>query len=232
MVHGRDLARSDLRDIAQRCARQTDLYYRRQPHDPRYCYELWRRAIALGDPAAWERLYAQYHPLVSGWVRRHPSYASSGDDVHHLANCAFEKMWFALDREKFARFANIQSLLRYLQMCVHSAILDAVRRADDPADLTRATVHNASHTPPAVEKMVLDRLTRQDFWQAILDRLKDDRERLVIHASYALGLKPREIASEFPDTVSDVREVYRIKENVLSRLRRDPELGEFLHTNA
>jgi hypothetical protein len=53
-----------------------------------------------------------------------------------------------------------------------------------------------------------------------------------VYASFALGLKPREIYARSGGLFDDVKEVYRVKENVLARLRRDPELKKILGVDA
>jgi hypothetical protein len=45
-------------------------------------------------------------------------------------------------------------------------------------------------------------------------------------------MKPSEIYREYPQTFRDVKEIYRIKENILARLRRDKELQAFFAENA
>jgi hypothetical protein len=65
----------------------------------------------------------------------------------------------------------------------------------------------------------------QEFWEEVDARLRDEKERRVVYGSFVLALKPRELCAQFPETFCDVNQVYRIKENVLARLRRDTELG-------
>ena len=98
-----DLHLLALASIAHRCARETESFFQRQLHDPTYCYELFRRAIVDRCQPAWDVIYAQYRPLVAGWVERHPASAISGEEVQFFVNRAFEKMWAALDSAKFAR---------------------------------------------------------------------------------------------------------------------------------
>lgn len=229
-----DLRVSALASIAHRCARETELFFQRQPHDPRYCFELFRRAIADRDQGAWALVYAQYQPLVTRWVERHSAFASSGEDVEYFVNRAFEKMWAAINPDKFSRFPDLKSLLRYLQMCVHSAILDQVRQAQhlvilsSVEDLARGSMPQS----PTTDEQALAGVYRQQFWDQISTRLRNEQERKVVYGSFVLGLKPREICVQFQRTFRDVREVYRVKENVLARLRRDTELGEVLGHDA
>ena len=229
-----DLHALALASIAHRCTRETEAFFQRRAHDPAYCYELFRRAIVERCQPAWDVIYAQYRPLVAGWVERHPAFAFGGEETQFFVNRAFEKMWAALDPTKFARFPNLKSLLRYLQMCVHSTIVDQSRKAEQAVASVqvesmsdRSSTNGPRHDDPA-----LDRVYRQEFWQQIEARLNDERERRVVYGSFILGLKPREVHALYQDTFGDVRDVYRVKENVLARLRRDVELADILGTGA
>ena len=226
-----DLHSLALASIAHRCTRETDAFFHRQPHDPAYCYELFRRAIVESCQPAWDVIYAQYQPLVAGWVARHPAFALTGEEAQFFVNRAFEKMWVALDESKFSRFPNLKSLLRYLQMCVHSTIVDQSRKAEQAvADERIESLSDLSATEdgPPHDEPALAGVYRQEIWEQIDVRLNDERERRVVYGSYVLGLKPRELQARYQDTFDDVREVYRIKENVLARLRRDGALAEIL----
>lgn len=216
-----------LEDVAQRCAYETDRFFRRLQHDTRYCFELLRRAIVERCQRAWELAYAQYQPLVTSWVKRHPAFSSCREETSYLVNCAFEKMWSAVTPVKFARFSDLKSVLRYLQMCVHSVILDVVRGAEPSALIDRVETLDAGEAleTTCVEDQALDRVQRQAFWQEIGARLRTEQERQVVYGCFVLGMKPRELCARFPDQFRDVREIYRVKENVLARLQRDAELA-------
>ena len=54
-----DLQDLTLAGVAHRCARETELFFQRQSYDPRYCCELFRRAIVDRDQGTWELVYAQ-----------------------------------------------------------------------------------------------------------------------------------------------------------------------------
>jgi DNA-directed RNA polymerase specialized sigma24 family protein len=143
-------------------------------------------------------------------------------------------MWSAMTPAKFEGFPDLKSVLRYLQMCVHSVIMDHMRRAetahlelDDDDFVERIDVGDTSHA-----EATLDRIDRQGMWTAIEERLKDDRERAVLYGSFVLGLKPRELAKKYDNDFRDVKDVYRVKENLLARLRRDAELRKLLDLDA
>jgi len=50
----------------------------------------------------------------------------------------------------------------------------------------------------------------------------------VLQCCYALEMKPSGVYEEYPTIFSSVQDVYRTKQNVLERLRRDEPLRRFL----
>lgn len=230
MSHADELQRLTLGGLAHRCTRETERFFRDESYDPRYCFELFRRAILDRNERAWELVYRQYCPLVISWVERHSALPASDEETQYFVNRAFEKMWSAVPPEKFDRFPNLKSLLRYLQMCVHSAIVDEVRSPDPPTVDTEdegvpALIESRSDS---IERRALTRAQREDFWQSVNERLKNEKERVVVHGSFVLALKPRELHAEYPSLFDDVTDIYRIKQNVMSRFRRDDELQKLL----
>jgi len=45
---------------------------------------------------------------------------------------------------------------------------------------------------------------------------------------FVLALKPRELCDYYEGLFENVEEVYRIKQNIFARLRRDEEIRKFL----
>lgn len=220
--------RLDLIEVAQRCSDETERFFSQREHDPRFCFELFRRAIRERVQRAWDLVYLQYRPLVLGWVTRHPAFATCGEECGYFANRAFERMWSAVTPERFDNFPNLRSLLSYLQMCVSSVIVDHARAAKvETLDLEAQRLRpDPSTSPIGTQTEALSRIERQEFWDAIDVRLQSDKERRVVEESFKNGLKPREVFERHQDTFNDVTEIYRIKENVLARLRRDTGLAE------
>ena len=220
-----------LTELSQRCSQESDRFFNRQEYDPSYCFELFRRAILHGNEYAWELVYRQYQRLVSHWVERHALLAATDEEAEYFMNRAFEKMWQGMTPEKFDDFDDLKSVLRYLQMCTHSVVVDYMRRKEQStlaAQVEEQDVTSVDSGKTAVENKIFTRERRIDFWHWLRQNLEDEQEYKVIHSSFILDLKPREIASQFPESFSDVREVYRLKEKVLNRLRRLDELTEFI----
>lgn len=219
-----------LAGIAQRCGAETHLFFRRLEYDPRYCYELFRRAIVNHDEEAHSHLYYQYLPLVAGWVERHPAFATTSEDAQYFVNRAFEKLWHAVTPAKFDRFGDLKSLLRYLKMCTNSAIVD-FNRGRELAMLEEGSDSEEMRVAPApgdIEEDTIARVDRGQFWRLIEERLTSEKERAVIYASFVVGMKPAELIATQPRLFDDIKDVYRTKQNVLERLRRDQELASLL----
>lgn len=222
--------------MAHLCGQETARFYNRQAHDPRYCAELFRRAAVERDQGAWAIVYAQYQPLVTGWVQRHPAYPAAGEEAAYFVNRAFEKLWSAMTPQKFARFPDLKSILRYLQMCVNSAIVDHARAAELAelelaAGVGAAPGHGGAQTRE-MESQAIAQDLQGGLWGYLDERLKDERERVVLHGCYVLDLRPRQLCDQYPRLFHDVGEVYRVKQNILARLRRDPEIRHFLPVDA
>jgi hypothetical protein len=215
-----------LHDLRRRCAEETARFFRGGTPDNAYCFELFRRALHDGDEQAWQLIYAQYEPEAVGWVRRHPQFELTGEDVDFFVNQAFASMWKAWTPDHFERFPNLPALLSYLQSCVATSILQYMRRVPDVTE--DEPLDSAAATPaPAPQPY-----WREEFWRLVSERLNDEKELVVLEYQFVLDLKPREIYAQFPKMFSDVREVYRTRDNILRRLRRDPELQEFIGVDA
>jgi DNA-directed RNA polymerase specialized sigma24 family protein len=223
------LQTASLQSLAENCAQQTQLFYHNAESDTRFCFELFRRALLEKCQEAWTFIYEVYSEQIVRWVHRHPGFSATGEPDDVFVNRALEKFWQAVSPERFANFPDLTHLLRYLQMCVHSVICDFMRSYDEAAqsvELSRA--ENSAGGPP-VEDLVQARHQAMDLWKRVCGCLRDQKEVLVAYDSFVLDLKPAEIHERYPLNFESVREVYRIKENVLERLRRDPGLlAQFL----
>ena len=234
MLDPTDLQRWTIANISDRCAQETAFFFQHSSYDPRYCYELFRRAIVEHNQHAWTAIYTQYRLLVTGWIQRHPAFEASGEEVDYFTNRAFEKMWASITPDRFASFSDLKSLLRYLQMCAHSVLVDHSRASgQETSDLDDEVPGNEIKVQgPGTEEEAIEQVNREELWRWLKERLHDEKERQVIYGSFMLALKPREVFEQFPQLFADVGEVYAVKQNIIARLRRDPELNQFLGFSA
>lgn len=188
------------------------------------------RALSERDAASWEAAWRYWSPRVAGWVRRHPQYRYTGEDVDYFINRAFEKLWRAVDPEKLERFQNPAQLVQYLKLCVHSVILDELRTPASEVAPVAATAEELADVPapePTVEEQVVNRVRRDALWATVAEHVRSEEERCLVEAMLVRGLPPREVAERYRGLFGGVEEVYRIKRNLIDRLSRDKRLREF-----
>ena len=211
--------------ISHRCSKEQRMFLNKQPFDPRYCYELLRRALREADQSAWTHVLEIFTPLVSNWVLRHSDFAECGEDAPYFVQGAFVRLWSALSGDNFDESRDLSAILLYLKRCVHSEIVDHLRRERFPTlELDDYLASTSEHLPDpiAVEKL----------WAVVHGRLKDEKERIVVYASFFLAYQPREIFNSYKAHFSSVGEVHRIKERVIERLKRVPDFKDLFEFDA
>ena len=214
----------DLESLRRRCVTESERFYRGQPHDTRFAYELFRRALVERCDVAWEHLYAIYRPLVESWVRRSGAFASSGESSEYFVGPAFTRFWQAISPERFASFPTLAALLHYLQLCSGCVVIDSVR-AQSWAEMLPEEAIPAGYQPSeAPDDQALESVDRQEFWAFISRLLMGEAERAVVFDSFVMGMKPGDIYGRHQDLFTNIGDVYNVKRNVLGRLSRNREL--------
>lgn len=218
------IAQLDILELTGNCQGEIQKFFAGQDIDPCHCFELFRRCLKDRDQGAWLQAYTVFEPQVSRWVRSHRLFYSTGEEEAYFANRAFEKFWSAITPKKFVNFKDLKQLLSYLKMCVGSVVIDYYRK-QERAQLGLEKLQQQpqlTHSNPKLYR------GESELWQLTRGMMKDENERLVLHASFVLGLKPQEMLTQYPGAFEDVKEIYQTKENILSRLRRSQDLREFL----
>ena len=141
-----------------------------------------------------------------------------------LVNAAFAKFSQALTPAKMENFDSLAAILKYLKMCVHSVVADEVRsrKAQQFEETLDTIVQEPASDDPAED--VVSSMAAQNLWQIIEEELRGEDERIVIYQAYVQGMKPSEICSTYRQLFPTVDDVYRVKRNVLERLRRSRRL--------
>ena len=227
MLQEGDLNTLSLEVLKERCLEETNLYYKQGGDESRYCYELFRRAIVGHDETAWELINHLYHRQVLHWVRRHPAYHRCNENTLFFVNRAFEKLWFAIPSNKFHKFPELKHILRYLQMCVHSVIVDYLRAVEKENLVIHSglvQIEEKKVFTPDEGYLFEQSEGSTECWNMVTRHIQSKKEMLVARYSFILGYKPREIFKHFPRVFSNTEEIYKTKEILLHRLRNDEEL--------
>lgn len=214
----------DLKILAARCAQQTERFFRKQPAQDHFCFELLRRACVLQNQEAWLYILIQYRPLVASWVQKHPSFPACNEDIDFFVNGTFARVARWCTPERFVRFAGLPQWLLGLKACLNSEIIDHQRHQATDARQAEWNEETVSLTTAALHVTVIDDLWRAEAWQLIKERLQTEQEFVLVEYDFFHGHKSREICALRPDLFPSIHDVYRVKDNLLRRLRRDPAL--------
>ncbi|MGB0385303.1 MAG: hypothetical protein ACPGWR_10815 [Ardenticatenaceae bacterium] len=190
--------------VTYRCKKQTARFQNRLSSDPKFCYELWRRALEDRDEDAWNFVYAQYESLVISYIRRHPYYNNCYEEAPAFVPEIFVRIWQAIPPERFRKFPSLPSLLKFLQVTVYRLILNKCR-AEPPL-------------PPLISSPQID---RQKFWACIEQHAKSEQERIIVRERLREERKPAEIIQRHPQLFPNKKSVFRATEYLRARLRRD-----------
>jgi RNA polymerase sigma factor (sigma-70 family) len=215
-----------INELARCCSEETNKFLKQSVSNDRFCLELFRRAIVARNDEAWASIYQQYAPLVLTWVTQHQSATPllGQEGSAPLVNAAFAKFSQALTPAKMSNFDSLAAILKYLKMCVHSVVADEVRSRQ--ARQYEETLDSIEHEPASDDPAddVVANISAQSLWQVIQEELNGEDERVLLYLAYVHGMKPGEISSQHSKLFPTVDDVYRIKRNVLERLRRNRRL--------
>ena len=215
-----------INELAHCCSQETNKFLKQNVSDDRFCLELFRRAIVNRDDAAWVCIYQQYAPLVLTWVTQRQSATPllEQEGSAPLVNAAFAKFSQALTPAKMGNFDSLAAILKYLKMCVQSVVADEVRarQVRQYEETLELIEQEPASDDPADD--VISSISAQGLWQIIQEELNSEDERLLIYLAYVQGMKPAEISNLHRQFFPTVEDVYRIKRNVLERLRRNKRL--------
>jgi DNA-directed RNA polymerase specialized sigma24 family protein len=210
-------------ELVQATRGEIQLFLRHQPAANACAFALFRRAIVERDEQAWTGLYGLYNNLVHSWIARRASDLSS--ETHEaLVNEVFAKFYRSLGPEKFERFSDILPLLAYLKLCARSVVADYRRQRQ--AWQREESLEYVSQEPVADDfaDSVADRLAAQEVWAVVSREVTAREERLIVVMVCAQGMSPRELQQHYPHVFASVEDIYRIKRNIMERLRRNRRL--------
>jgi RNA polymerase sigma factor (sigma-70 family) len=210
-------------EVCRRCREETERYRRHEPHDDRYCWEMFRRAVRDRDDACWQAMTEIYHSTVTSWCRRA---GADPSDVVDLVIEVWARFWQHFTLEKLAPDSGAAGALQYLKMCARSVVMDQARARRRHISLESAAGYaDAAPTPADAHA---DQAARAELWRIVERHVRTERERVLVHLAFVIDMKPAEIAAARPDLFASVREVYSTTRNLLDRLRRSDALRAWL----
>lgn len=219
-----------LEDLREEVANEIYQFRIHHPTDNACSFELFRRALVLRDEHAWSTLYSLYSNLVSSWILHGASAAElTEEDVASLINAVFAKVARSVSAQKFANFPTLEMLLSYIKRCTQTVVIDELRRRQVLAGRECAyesPLETIEQEPMAEDpaEVLASQLTSQDVWSAVACAVPSHAERLILVYVCMLGWKSRELQHLYPALYPTIDDVYRIKRNMIERLRRNRQL--------
>ncbi len=144
-------------------------------------------------------------------------------------NEAFAKFSRNIGPERLKDFSSVGALLAYLRCCATSVLADHYRSQQAQSreePLESIDTDGLVLDDPAY--IVATQLAAQELWQIIWSEATSMEERLILCIVCAQGMSPRELQQRYPAIFPTVEDIYRMKRNVLERLRHSRELLQFL----
>ena len=209
-----DIEELNVPQLAERCRQEAARSRRNLPYDPRYCFELFRRALGKGDQAAWEAINAQYRNLIRHWTGN----PHNAEDLIQETLARFSQK---ITPEQLRNYPTLGHLLSYMKITAKNLVIDRQRRDERERRALDAWLAEVERRMPPDLDAHLD---RESLMAYIRSRLNDPEEDLVFTLTFDFDLAPLEIAVRHPERFPTAEDVYRVKERFLRRLRRDPRL--------
>ncbi len=206
----------DLENLARGCAEETQKFFQHKPDDPRYCFEIFRRAYAEQINDALSYIYSIYMPLLIRRARRHQLYFRSCQDDTFFARVALANFYQATHGHRFIeKFSELGAILKYLYACLHSAIVQDVRATYilEESELDQVP----APTPQA---------DASELWQHILQVLPEPKYQGLAYQRFVLEMKPAEILHVAPEQWKNEREITVALQSIRRRLRNNIQLRE------
>jgi DNA-directed RNA polymerase specialized sigma24 family protein len=210
------LSAMSLAELADRSIEEMSNYQRGEAYNEHYGLEIVRRATLQRDQEAWECLQVCFGGMVRHWMHRHPNRDAAflfDSEENYIAQ-AFERFWLATACHEQVAFSTLAGALQYLRTCLHGTILDTLRAYSRPKEIP---------LPEVNEPFVDDDDESAELWEVIQGLFPNEREQRVAYLLFHCGLKPREIVRFCPQEFSDIREIYRLRRNIVERLVRNAD---------
>jgi hypothetical protein len=203
--------------LAVQCLRELENYRQGEPCSETYAVELFRRATVQSNKEARAWVQHCFREVVRDWLRHHPNREAAcclESEEYYVAQ-AFERFWQATVSTQRLEFSRLSAALQYLCACLHGAILDTLRA------FARSKELGLPGPGESGKPQVKDSANSSEAWGILKTILPNVREQRLAYLLFHCGLRPGEIVRFCPQEFSDVREIYRLRHNIIKQLLRN-----------
>ncbi len=206
--------------LVEDAAREIQKYRHREPSNDQYSLELFNRALQQKDSLAWEAVQQCFTQMMYQWLYCHHlcEVACRFESEENYIAQGFARFWQATADNQHITFPTLGAALKYLRVSLHAVIIDTLRT------YARSSVVALPADDEPGTLSCEDEYETDELWQIIHHFLPDERQYRVAYLLYHCGLKPREIVQFCGQEFDDVQEIYRLRRNIIDRLRRNADL--------
>lgn len=205
-----------LAELQSRCWSEIEKFNRKEANDEEYCLEIFHRALVLRNERAWDMLTRRFTGTILGWLRRHP-YRETAYRLHSEADyvaLTIERLWMVTVRNQSLEFQTLAGALKFMRASLNCVVIDMLR-----GQTKEAAIPEAGFDEPVAPEPD----DGNEFWEIIKSMLPNEREQRLAYLLFHCNLKPRQVVQFCPREFSDVREIFRMKRNILDRLQRNKD---------
>ena len=201
----REMSFMDVEEYEKKGISEGDVYY------DRYYLEMFRRAFREGNRGAQRWLQHRLGAVVVVWMHAHPRW----DLAFHLHTEeyyvieTFKRCWQSSPQHENFEFNSMADALNYLRVSLNGVILDELRV------YSRLRSESLPISVVARESKSNEDDSSHEVWSMIDKRLSNARERRLAYLLFYCALRPVEIVHNCPKEFSDVREVSRMRRDIM-----------------
>jgi RNA polymerase sigma factor (sigma-70 family) len=236
-----------LLEVERACQRETLRYRHSEPSDPRFCLEIFRRALRLSTAAgdAGPPVYADeearatlvriYSDFIKAQINRS---ALQGAPMEDLVQQAWLRFWRAANHG--LSFPTLAAALAYLKQTTLSMLFEhqrQERRRRREASLQQLATATGNELRASDDADLFPQHARRRFQARCQEMLTDGLARRVFWMRFGMALPPREIARllagegvPINGRAATARGVSDLIEHCCRLLERDPEIRALLES--
>lgn len=229
-------------ELEQRCRQETQHFRQQQPSDPRYCLEIFQRALRLSpataslgfaDELAREVLIGIYTSYIEATINRQAQRTTSLED---LVQQVWLRFWSAATHG--LSFGSLQEALSYLRRTTVTTVIEEqrqLRRRGRDESLQQHIEQVGEAATIDLRSDLFADYVRQGFQERCRALMPDPLDYRIFTMRYGIGLPPREIARALAQEGITLREheptartVSDLLERIFNRLRNDRDIQDLI----
>lgn len=217
-----------LEELCEQARIHIERYYRHQPNDPGYAFELFRRTLAEKNQEAFSCVYKIYYPKMCVWAQNHQKFPGDPWIPEDFAHPALMNFYRANRGEKFQRFAHLAQLVKFLYCCVDTEIKQHQRKNRLKMLELSENYDPPDNTQPHHYEYYLIGL---DCWEKIDQALNNTVLADLLYFRYFLDMKPAEISERYPHLWPTSRDVTIALQKIKRRLADNTDILDCLRAS-